>query len=472
MTLYKRWAYTGPPFIVLWLYEGTKGIGQRAFAGTKNLRSVTIPATVTSIEQSAFARSAALKSIKLPSSVTSIADSMFLRCPALTSITVEGDVEIPHHFAYGCEKLAKVQMPAGPPKTVSWKAFTHCKALTEFPFSAATKFSGDSIFADCGFVSIIFDSKPANENSYAWFYMFAGCKNLTRIDMSSIAIPADGSACYHIAPGFAAGCPELTTVSLPDIVSFAGTGGYVPTFGDNSSIKRIILGSFITVPGSTIIGYIGGTTVRTPLVYAAVKGRKGDNQIPFSMLFGSMGGAKVEPMIYCDLYTPSAYDKEYNRYVFKGATYYVPGAAKNNYSEAAAAGCHLEEMYDITIHNIEGYAQVRCVPSQPNVVIDHIVFNNMASGSVDENGYTDIPHFPFDQMKSVQVYYRVSGVDMMTDYPAITMIPSGVEEIAVDDTFDDSSAEYFNLQGQKVMNPVAGRVYIVRRGVKVTKEVL
>lgn len=453
------------------LYESTKSIGAKAFARSRNLRSVTIPATVTSMGESAFARVANLKSVKIPSSVTSMGDSIFLKCPALSSITIEGNVVIPHHFAYGCESLSEVKMPAGAPSKVLWRAFAHCKSLSDFPLSGTTEFSGDSIFADCGFTAVVYDSKPVNEKSSTGFYQFADCKNLTKIDMSAITLPGESSY-YSLAPGLAAGCPRLTVVSLPSNVSFSGTAGYVPTFGENSSITKVVMGAFVTVPGSKIIGYLGGTTVRTPHVYAAVKGGNGSSQIPFSMLFGSMGGARIEPTIFCDLYTPSEYDKANDRYVFKGASYYIPGATRANYSEASAAGCHLEEMYDISINNADGYTQVKCVSLQPNVTINRVMFNNMASGSVDENGYVDIPNFPFDQMKNIQVYYTVSGVEMMTDYPGISMIPSGVEGIAADDSQTICPAEYYNLQGQKVVNPVIGRVYIVRRGSRVTKEVL
>ncbi|MDE5595212.1 MAG: hypothetical protein K2I89_06545, partial [Muribaculaceae bacterium] len=50
---------------------------------------------------------------------------------------------------------------------------------------------------------------------------------------------------------------------------------------------------------------------------------------------------------------------------------------------------------------------------------------------------------------------------------------SGIDDIVTDETLDsdDAPATYYNLQGVEVKNPAPG-IYIVRRGSKVTKELL
>jgi len=45
---------------------------------------------------------------------------------------------------------------------------------------------------------------------------------------------------------------------------------------------------------------------------------------------------------------------------------------------------------------------------------------------------------------------------------------TGIED--VEGAVSDAPAEYYNLQGVRVAQPEAGRVYIVRRGAAVTKE--
>ena len=54
----------------------------------------------------------------------------------------------------------------------------------------------------------------------------------------------------------------------------------------------------------------------------------------------------------------------------------------------------------------------------------------------------------------------------------ITLAPNstvGIEDVTVE---GNAAAEYYNLQGVRVAQPEAGRIYIVRRGSKVTKELL
>ncbi|MDO4196695.1 MAG: leucine-rich repeat domain-containing protein [Prevotellaceae bacterium] len=67
-------------------------IGYYAFAGCKDLTSVTIPNSVTSIGERAFNGCSGLTSVTIPNSVTSIGDEGFAYCKGLTSITIPNSV--------------------------------------------------------------------------------------------------------------------------------------------------------------------------------------------------------------------------------------------------------------------------------------------------------------------------------------------------------------------------------------------
>ena len=67
--------------------EGTKWIGDGAFAGCTSLTSITIPDSVTSIEGVAFSNCSSLTSITIGNSVTSIGRSAFSGCSSLNEIT-------------------------------------------------------------------------------------------------------------------------------------------------------------------------------------------------------------------------------------------------------------------------------------------------------------------------------------------------------------------------------------------------
>ena len=68
-------------------------IEAQAFAGCTKLETVTMPATVTSIEAQAFAGCTKLTSITIPKSVTSIGTNPFAGCTSLKAITVGGNVD-------------------------------------------------------------------------------------------------------------------------------------------------------------------------------------------------------------------------------------------------------------------------------------------------------------------------------------------------------------------------------------------
>jgi len=64
----------------------TVAITAKAFVGCKNLKSVTIPAGVTSIGYSAFDGCTNLTSITVPASVTSIERGAFYDCPLPSAV--------------------------------------------------------------------------------------------------------------------------------------------------------------------------------------------------------------------------------------------------------------------------------------------------------------------------------------------------------------------------------------------------
>ena len=63
------------------------------------------------------------------------------------------------------------------------------------------------------------------------------------------------------------------------------------------------------------------------------------------------------------------------------------------------------------------------------------------------------------------ILYRGGTTDITTDEETFHGQTTGIEDIAA----DGSGAEYFNVQGMRVANPVKGEVYIVRQGAKVAK---
>lgn len=88
-------------------------IGEHAFADTA-ITSVTIPATVKTIEARAFENCTALESVTLPRALTTIGEAAFKNCTALKTVDLpQALITIGKNAFYDCQSLAEVTIPAG-----------------------------------------------------------------------------------------------------------------------------------------------------------------------------------------------------------------------------------------------------------------------------------------------------------------------------------------------------------------------
>ena len=102
-------------------------IGNDAFYNCKNLRSVTIGNSVTSIGDSAFENCKNLRSVTIGNSVTSIGDSAFYNCSGLTEVTIGNSVTSIGDWAFsGCKKITKLVIADGTETLPLGNSFTDC----------------------------------------------------------------------------------------------------------------------------------------------------------------------------------------------------------------------------------------------------------------------------------------------------------------------------------------------------------
>lgn len=110
-------------------------IGKYAFCTCNNLKRLTLPKDITSIEQSAFFGCSGLTSITVPSSVTAIGKWSFYDCSSLTSIELPNSTTTIDESAFqNCTSLASVTLTSNLTSIESY-AFIGCSQLKDVRYN-------------------------------------------------------------------------------------------------------------------------------------------------------------------------------------------------------------------------------------------------------------------------------------------------------------------------------------------------
>ena len=161
-------------------------LGYRAFYNAKNLTSVSIPASVVSIDYYAFAECRNLETVTFAKDnlLTGIYEGAFLNCVSLKNITIpDSIIEISDYAFYGCS------------------------SLTRLPFSATATVKGiyDYAFAYTGIRELIIPETVTDIGEYA----FRGSK------VKTVVIPDAQKDVLVIGIGALQDCNELEELDIP-----------------------------------------------------------------------------------------------------------------------------------------------------------------------------------------------------------------------------------------------------------------
>ena len=206
-------------------YEGVPiiAIGDGVF-GTKEITSVTIPDTVTSIGEGAFFYCPNLTSVTIPDSVTSIGAYAFYNCENLKSVTIgNGVTRIEEHAFVFCTNLQNVTIG----NNVSYigdAAFGACDSLTSITIPDSVTFIGDLAFSSCASLTQI----SVDENNPCYISIDGNLYTKDGKTMMQYAIGKQ-DASFSIPDGVtqiadnAFDCAKnLTTITIPDSVTYVG----------------------------------------------------------------------------------------------------------------------------------------------------------------------------------------------------------------------------------------------------------
>ena len=225
-------------------YSGGSGVTVieiMAFQQCGSLTSFTIPSGVTVINQNTFMQSG-LTSITIPSNVTKIGEDSFKRCGNLASVSIPASVtEIKDNPFSGCGNLSAITVDEGNPnykivdgvlyskddKTLI--AYTIPKSGTTYTIPASVETIGSHAFNGCSSLQSI--TIPASVKTIGG-NAFNGCTGLTSIDIPASVETIESDAFN--------GCSGLRSITIPASVKTIGSHAFNSCTGLTS----------ITIPAS------------------------------------------------------------------------------------------------------------------------------------------------------------------------------------------------------------------------------
>ena len=223
--------------------------GDDAFRNCNSLTSIVIPDSVTSIGSSAFRNCSSLTSITIPDSVTSIGDYAFSECNSLTSITIPDSVTSIGYKAFeDCSSLASITIPDSV-TSIGDYAFDGCSLLTSITIPDSVTSIGNDAFDGCSSLTSI--TIPDSVTTIG-DYTFYDCSSLTSITIPDSVTSIGYKAFY--------GCSSLTSITIPDSVT--SIGSYA--FGDCSSLTSITIPDSVTSIGSSAFSGCSIITANIP----------------------------------------------------------------------------------------------------------------------------------------------------------------------------------------------------------------
>ena len=224
-----------------------------AFAGCKNLISVTIPITVTNLGTSVFANCTSLAEINvaegntkyysndsvlyekadgkafavcacaggksgeitIPNTVTKIYDNAFNGCTKLISITIPNSVtEIGSHAFVNCTSLTSVTIPNGVTE-IAWGTFYNCTSLSSVSIPDSVNTINDDAFYDC--TSLISITIPEGVKSIGHAFIYSSNANSFLRNVNGI--PGSYAETFAAEHGFTFNGNSFVTPVTPDPVT-------------------------------------------------------------------------------------------------------------------------------------------------------------------------------------------------------------------------------------------------------------
>ena len=180
LNTWSPWTYWMDGFTKVVIEEGITDIGDYSFDTMPDLKTVTLPETLTTIGNSAFQQTG-ITGIKLPSSLKEIGEDAF----------------------YYCEKLEKIWIPYQVTH-IGRNAFWCCYNLKDLTLGSGLTYIGNQAFRETAVTEVVIPDKVTTLGSMAFYC----CDNLKTVTL--------GKSMTEV-PSYAFGeCYALTEVTIPE----------------------------------------------------------------------------------------------------------------------------------------------------------------------------------------------------------------------------------------------------------------
>ena len=220
-------------------------VGNYAFYGCENLKSVNLTDSLTTIGRYAFGTTG-LKHFSFPANLTSLGSSAFSDCANLESVKINGKlINLSSGLFFGCSSLSGISIPANI-KSVEDDAFDGCSSLATLiiendtdTLSLGNSNSKSSLFEDCPLDSVYVGThisyNTSSDYSYSPFY-----RNTT---LRAVRLGDNVSQVYD---NEFYGCTGLKTAIIGENVT--EIGNYA--FSGCSSIESFLFGKNVKTIGN------------------------------------------------------------------------------------------------------------------------------------------------------------------------------------------------------------------------------
>ncbi len=200
--------------------EGVTEIPSEAFRCFKNVTKIKIPSTMTKIASSNFSSHKYLTEVTVPSTVTSIGGYAFQYCSALKTVTLNNKGSIGDGAFSNCSALTTVNV--NNTGSIGDGAFYYCRALTNITLPSSVTSIGSYAFQYCTALTTV----TLNNTGYINYNAFSGCTALTRVNIGTglTELKALSSSSYSadvVASSYPFyGCKNLSEVNVSSLASF------------------------------------------------------------------------------------------------------------------------------------------------------------------------------------------------------------------------------------------------------------